>query len=120
VDNLSVALRPARQPGESFDEYKVRRAGVNLAVKNHLRGRFAFISSRIVTLPAAGEDEKVDDKIRLRLYRDPVEKLDAKQKPYRVARTKGTTAKHRPKWYLRKEKRGEYIRRRREAIYAAK
>lgn len=115
MNALVNALHPARHPGESFDEYRVRRAGANLAVKNHLRGRFIHISSKIVTLPAAGEDEKVDDLISRREYRDAVELLDNKRKPYRVARTKGVTVCCRPVGVSMKRK--DYLILRRNAMY---
>ena len=41
-------LKPARAPGESFPAYRRRRAAGNRAVKLHLKGRWAHVSSEPV------------------------------------------------------------------------
>ena len=41
---LLEMLKPARQPGEKFDDYRQRRALCNKLVKLRLRGRLVFNS----------------------------------------------------------------------------
>lgn len=86
-------LQPQRHPSETQAEYRHRRATGDAAVARYLKGRMIHVSTRIVMLPPAGEDEKVDELIRYGEYRDVIEaaRLDAKGRFLRRARTKGVT-----------------------------
>lgn len=53
--SIGQMIKPGRQPGESFADYRKRRAGANRAVKKWLKGRFIWTANKIV-------DIKLDDK----------------------------------------------------------
>lgn len=36
---MDTLLNPARNEGETFEDYKARRRAVNTAIKQHLKGR---------------------------------------------------------------------------------
>jgi len=89
---------PARQPAgpdnsgaEPYAVYRERRERAKQAVTRRLRGRVIYAPCKFVTIPMPGVDEKVDELIRRREYRDVHEsaQLTADGKPFRIARTKG-------------------------------
>ena len=43
-----IDITPQRKPGETFEEYRLRRATGNRAVKEYLRGRVVWQSIRPV------------------------------------------------------------------------
>lgn len=43
---MSSPLNPARHEGESFEDYKKRRALCNRAIKHHLRGKLTPVLSK--------------------------------------------------------------------------
>ena len=88
-------FRPERQPGESFKAYRSRHRVVNKAVRLHLKGRLAFVSTQIVTLPPAGLDTSIDRAVIAGQYRDcKLVVLAGEEK--RVGRTKGVTYRRYP------------------------
>lgn len=88
------ALNNARQPGESYKNYRARRKLAHRPLANVLSGRFCHVATKIVTLPPAGADEQVDKEVERGLYRDLVSVMQKDGKEIRVGRTKGETYLH--------------------------
>lgn len=97
-----------RMPMEKFEHYQERRRRADLAIARKLRPRMVHESTRIVTIPAAGEDEVFDEAVLRGEYRDlkpsmaprPVIRIDVEGMPVhtyfakvRVGRTKGVTCR---------------------------
>jgi hypothetical protein len=83
--------RPDNSGAEPYAVYRERRERAKQAITRHLRGRVIYAPCKLVTLPLAGEDEKVDELIRRREYRDVhlSAQLTADGKQFRIGRTKG-------------------------------
>lgn len=99
-------LNPARLPGESFADYKTRRAAGNRRPVMGLR----HVSTEIVLLPAKGVDAEVDRAVIRGDYRDLVLVTLPDGRQMRRGRTKGVTrnvasvipgAKRTMRWALR-------------------
>jgi hypothetical protein len=97
-------LSNARHAFETREMRKARKAKLDELVSLKLRGTFAHISSRCLTLPAAGVDVKIDHAIVNQQIRDVTEmKMVATRNRFgqpvafdyvRVGREKGTTYEH--------------------------
>ena len=82
-----------RMEGESFKAYRARRRYTARAVKQHLKGRLAFESSRLVQIPGIGIDAAVDAAVLRGLYRDLTPTF-VDGKPVRIGRTKGVSFRY--------------------------
>lgn len=82
-------LSNARMTGEPFPAYQARRRAVNEAVRTHLAGRMAHVSSSPVVLPLPGVDSQADAQVLAGRYRDAKLVTLPGGKQIRVARTKG-------------------------------
>lgn len=103
---LSRFLSGIRERIESRSAYRARLKKMNEAVAERLRGRYAFISSRVLTLPERGVDVQIDHDIVNMKIRDVTEiKVPGKERDrfnqplgrwtyIRVGRTKGETYAH--------------------------
>lgn len=88
---MSNALSNARYPGESFADYKARRAVIAREVKKHLKGKLAVIASEPAQIPVAGADSQVDEAVLRGYYRDLRVVTLKNRRRIRIGRTKGTT-----------------------------
>jgi hypothetical protein len=84
-------LSNTRQPGESAVDYRERRRKVKAAIDKHLQGKLVHESSKCVTLPALGENAKVDEEVQRGLYRRVTTLIMKGGKAVRLACTKGIT-----------------------------
>lgn len=85
------ALSNARYPGESFADYKARRAVIAREVKKHLKGKLAVIASEPVQLPIIGADSQVDEAVLRGYYKDLRVVTLKNGEQIRIGRTKGKT-----------------------------
>jgi len=85
-------LAPARRPNETYANYCSRRRRVNQAIKGYLGHLQQLVhqSNRIIRIPEAGEDERIDEAVRRGELRPVAAGLD-RGKRFRVALTKGIT-----------------------------
>jgi hypothetical protein len=60
-----------RVPGEKFTAYRARLRAVAKAIKQRLKGKLFFESSRIVSLPVVGIDKEADKLVIEGKFRDP-------------------------------------------------
>lgn len=56
-EELRTSLNPARNAGESFEDYKVRRAAANKVLKMRLKGGSYFYENKFVPVPGTEDPE---------------------------------------------------------------
>lgn len=110
---IRKTLTNARHAFEPFWMYRKRRAKWSALIAQKLLGTYAHISSRALTLPAAGVDAKldwaiVDEKIRdVTEVKQPISRNKFGQPTafnyVRVGREKGTTYRRYPQGRDRRE-----------------
>ena len=84
-------LAPARRPGETEEDYRNRRRVANEAVEQYLGGQYAYASATPAFIPAAGENEEIDEAVRRGDLKVVVAKAVSRDgKIGRIAVTKGT------------------------------
>ena len=54
---MKESLNPARNPGESFEDYKARRASVNKVLRQRLKGANYFYENQFVDVPGTTDPE---------------------------------------------------------------
>lgn len=54
---MKQSLNPARNAGESFEDYKARRTAVNRVLKQRLRGADYFYENKFVDIPGTTDPE---------------------------------------------------------------
>ena len=85
-------LAPARRPGETEEDYRNRRRVATEAVEQYLGGQYAHASASPMFIPAAGENEDIDEAVRRGDLRVKVARAVSRDgKLGRIAVTKGIT-----------------------------
>lgn len=63
-EELKTSLNPARNAGESFEDYKVRRAAVNKVLKQRLSGGEYVYENKFVAVPGTEDPETGQPKMK--------------------------------------------------------